>query len=61
MAIIIKENFNNGIESCYLIDSDKNKQIIDKTTQELFNYPVYIVARRYNDYDESEFDKINEE
>lgn len=57
MAIQIKERFNNTIEDCYILTSDNNRKIREKTNGVLYNEDVSIVARRYNDYEESEEDR----
>lgn len=55
--IIINEKTHNGIEDCFVIDSDNNKKILETTSGNLYNPPVYIVARRYYEYIESFEDK----
>lgn len=57
MAIQIKETFNNKIEDCYMLTSDNNKKIREKTNGVIYNEDIYIVARRFDDYEESEEDR----
>ena len=59
--IEIKETFNNGIEECYILTSNANKKIIEKTNNVEYNDDICIVARRLNDYKESENDREVEE
>ena len=55
--IVIKKEFNNGIEDCVLIDSDNNKKILETTNGIEWNNEIFIVKRRLGDYVESENDK----
>ena len=55
--IVIKKEFNNGIEDCVLIDSDNNKKILETTNGIEWNNEIFIVKRRLSDYVESENDK----
>ena len=59
--IVIKKEFNNGIEDCVLIDSDNNKKILETTNGIEWNNEIFIVKRRLGDYVESENDKETEE
>ena len=59
--IVIKKEFNNGIEDCVLIDSDNNKKILETTNGIEWNNEIFIVKRRLGDYVESENDKEIEE
>lgn len=59
--IIIKKEFNNGIEDCLIIDTDNNKKILETTNGIEWNDEICIVKRRFNDYVESLNDKEAEE
>lgn len=59
--IIIKREFNNGIEDCLIIDTDDNKKILETTNGIEWNDEICIVKRRFNDYVESLNDKEAEE
>ena len=59
--IVIKKEFNNGIEDCVVIDSDNNKKILETTNGIEWNNEIFIVKRRLGDYIESENDKDIEE
>ena len=55
--IVIKKEFNNGIEDCLIIDTDNNKKILETTNGVEWNSEICIVKRRLNDYIESVNDK----
>jgi hypothetical protein len=55
--INIIEKTHNGIERCLVIDTDDNKKILETTNGKLWNSPIYIVARRLDEYVESDVEK----
>ena len=58
--IIIKKEFNNGIQDCLIIDTDNGKKILETTDGTEWNDEICIVKSRLSDYVESENDKESE-